>query len=684
MRTRTGLLLGILASAVAVAAVTGIVWLLKPHVPVLSLGALYVLAVLPIAILWGTVLAAIVSVASMLVFNWFFLPPYHSFHLHESQNWLALGVYLAIAFAVSALAARARTRRDDAEQRRVEAHALAEAALDLLRGRSLDDELERLAALTAEVLGLEHVRLVLGKQPSEAGERALPVEASMRCVATLFVDEEATVDDAVRRRFLPSLAALLAVDVERNRLQGEALEAEALRRSDAIKTALLRAVSHDLRSPLTAILASADALASSGLVLEPDDRLGLAQTIRLEATRLDRVVEQLLDLSRLEAGAVEPHRELWHVDELVGQAIAGLGDEAGRVRLEIGSETPPVEVDAAQIERVLANLIDNALHYSPAGSQVLVRAEPAATELRLHVIDSGAGLPDEQREALFQPFRRGTAGARLRARPRHRARVRRGERRPALGAGRSRRRAPRPLASARRTPRSGAGMSVARVLVVDDEPQILRALRTSLHGAGYEVETADTAEGALAALAANPPDAVVLDLVLPDGSGTAVCRELRTWSSAPVIVLSVVGDEAEKVAALDAGADDYVTKPFGVEELLARLRAALRRADAPAEPVVEVGELRIDLEKRSVSVGGVPAQLTPHEFALLRVLARNPGKLLTHTMLLREVWGRGYGDESHYLHVYVSQLRRKLEPDPARPRFILTEPGAGYRLAAPS
>ena len=410
MRTRTGLLLGILASAVAVAAVTGIVWLLKPHVPVLSLGALYVLAVLPIAILWGTVLAAIVSVASMLVFNWFFLPPYHSFHLHESQNWLALGVYLAIAFAVSALAARARTRRDDAEQRRVEAHALAEAALDLLRGRSLDDELERLAALTAEVLGLEHVRLVLGKQPSEAGERALPVEASMRCVATLFVDEEATVDDAVRRRFLPSLAALLAVDVERNRLQGEALEAEALRRSDAIKTALLRAVSHDLRSPLTAILASADALASSGLVLEPDDRLGLAQTIRLEATRLDRVVEQLLDLSRLEAGAVEPHRELWHVDELVGQAIAGLGDEAGRVRLEIGSETPPVEVDAAQIERVLANLIDNALHYSPAGSQVLVRAEPAATELRLHVIDSGAGLPDEQREALFQPFRRGTAG----------------------------------------------------------------------------------------------------------------------------------------------------------------------------------------------------------------------------------------------------------------------------------
>ncbi len=222
-----------------------------------------------------------------------------------------------------------------------------------------------------------------------------------------------------------------------------------------------------------------------------------------------------------------------------------------------------------------------------------------------------------------------------------------------------------------------------RVLVVDDEPQILRALRASLHGAGYEVETADTAEAALTALAVNPPDAVILDLVLPDGRGTDVCRELRTWSSIPVIVLSVVGEEAEKVAALDAGADDYVTKPFGIDELLARLRAALRRGEPSSEPVVEVGDLRIDLEKRAVSVRGEPVQLTPHEFELLRVLARDAGKLLTHSALLREVWGRAYGDESHYLHVYVSQLRRKLEPDPARPRYILTEPGAGYRLVDP-
>ena len=222
-----------------------------------------------------------------------------------------------------------------------------------------------------------------------------------------------------------------------------------------------------------------------------------------------------------------------------------------------------------------------------------------------------------------------------------------------------------------------------RVLVVDDEPQILRALQTNLRGAGYDVDTATTGDQALTAAALRAPDAVILDLVLPDARGTDVCRELRSWSSVPIIVLSVVGDESEKVAALDAGADDYVTKPFGVEELLARLRAALRRAEPSSEAVYEIGALRIDLEAHEVSSDGRAVQLTPHEFALLRMLARNEGKLLTHKTILLEVWGHAYADESHYLHVYVSQLRRKLEPDPARPRYILTEPGVGYRLVDP-
>jgi len=176
---------------------------------------------------------------------------------------------------------------------------------------------------------------------------------------------------------------------------------------------------------------------------------------------------------------------------------------------------------------------------------------------------------------------------------------------------------------------------------------------------------------------------VILDLVLPDRRGTDVARELRGWSTMPIIVLSVVDDEEDKVAALDAGADDYVTKPFGVDELLARLRAALRRAEPSSEPVLEIGDLRIDLVARAVTFAGTPVQLTPHEYSLLALLARNEGKLMTHNAILREVWGRAYAGESHYLHVYVSQLRRKLEPDPARPQYILTEAGAGYRLVDP-
>jgi two-component system KDP operon response regulator KdpE len=227
-------------------------------------------------------------------------------------------------------------------------------------------------------------------------------------------------------------------------------------------------------------------------------------------------------------------------------------------------------------------------------------------------------------------------------------------------------------------------MSGPRVLVVPHEPQILRGLQTMLRGAGYDVATAATAADALAAAAAHPPEAVILDLVLPDGRGTDVARELRTWTDVPVIVLSAVGEEKEKVAALDAGADDYVTKPFGVDELLARLRAALRRAVPANDSVISIGELEIDVPDRSVLLAGKRVKLSPHEFDLLRVLAQNEGKLLTHRALLREVWGPSYQAEAHYLHVYVSNLRRKLEPDPASPRYVLTEPGAGYRLVDPT
>ena len=220
-----------------------------------------------------------------------------------------------------------------------------------------------------------------------------------------------------------------------------------------------------------------------------------------------------------------------------------------------------------------------------------------------------------------------------------------------------------------------------RILIVDDEPQIRRALRTSLSAHGYEVETAGTGEQGLVAAADTAPELVFLDLGLPDLDGTEVIRRLRSFSEVPVIVLSVRDQQADKVAALDAGADDYVTKPFGMEELLARLRATLRRSQAeePAPPVLRFGALEVDLARRLISLGGEPVHLTPTEYGLLEALVTNPGKLLTHQWLLRKVWGQGYAQESHYLRVYVRALRKKLGDDAAAPALILTEPGVGYR-----
>jgi two-component system, OmpR family, KDP operon response regulator KdpE len=220
-----------------------------------------------------------------------------------------------------------------------------------------------------------------------------------------------------------------------------------------------------------------------------------------------------------------------------------------------------------------------------------------------------------------------------------------------------------------------------KILVVDDEPQILRALGTALRGHGYEVFVASTGEDALAEAARDRPELIVLDLGLPDMDGTDVIRELRSWSDVPVIVLSVREAQASKVAALDAGADDYVTKPFGLEELLARIRAAARRAGPPEQrqPVLDFGVLVVDLPRRLVTLGGSSLHLTKTEWGLIEAMTTNPGKLLTHRWLLQKVWGPEYGDESNYLRAYVGQLRQKLGDDAMSPRFIATEPGVGYR-----
>ncbi len=227
--------------------------------------------------------------------------------------------------------------------------------------------------------------------------------------------------------------------------------------------------------------------------------------------------------------------------------------------------------------------------------------------------------------------------------------------------------------------------SGARILVVDDEIEILRALQRSLTAHGFEVFSASNGEEALEAIAHHRPDLILLDLGLPGISGLEVCRRVRAESSLPIIVLSVKDAERDKVQALDLGADDYVPKPFGIDEVLARIRVALRHSahvQSGTEPTFSAGPLRVDFAQRLVQVNGQEVKLTPTEYDLLKALIKNRGKIMTRHMLLAQVWGTGYGTESHYLHVYIGQLRRKIEPDPAHPRFILTISGVGYRFSA--
>ena len=221
-----------------------------------------------------------------------------------------------------------------------------------------------------------------------------------------------------------------------------------------------------------------------------------------------------------------------------------------------------------------------------------------------------------------------------------------------------------------------------RILVCDDEPQFLRALRVVLNDAGFDVVTAASADEALDAAVLRPPHAAIVDLLLPDRDGVELARSLREWSDMPIVMLSAVWDEGEKVRALNAGADDYVTKPFGPDELVARLRAVLRRAGDPAEePTTVVGDLELDVAAHSVTVAGRPVHLTPTEFSLLRTLVRNRGRLMTHSLLLREVWGPVHEEDTPLLRSHVANLRRKIEPEPSNPRYVTTMPGIGYRFA---
>ncbi len=397
---------GAVASLLAVAAVTVAVALLDNFVPVLSLGVLYVFAVLPVAVLWGLAYSLPVAVGSMLAFNFFFLPPVNTLTLQETENWFALAVYSGTAIVVSELAARSRRRTVEADQRRREAALLADISTDLLQGKAVRDELPRIEARSAEVLGISGIRIELGPPRAASGSGvAFPLETAGRTVGRISAPPGEEPVLGTRQRFLPALASLLAVAVDREELSRQALEAEALRRSDALKTALLRAVSHDLRSPLTAISTAVGGLQSESIELDSADREELLDTIASESQRLERLVANLLDLSRLQAGAAEPVQELWAVDQLIAEALEQVVG-ADRIEISIPDEVPVVLVDAIQVERALVNLLENAIKFSPPSSVISVRVTSTRRDAVIRVVDQGSGLAAEELERVFEPFHR--------------------------------------------------------------------------------------------------------------------------------------------------------------------------------------------------------------------------------------------------------------------------------------
>ena len=481
----------------AVAGVTIAVEILDGFVPVLSLGVLYVFAVLLVAIFWGPAARGTRSPSRAC-------SPSTSSSCRRSTRSrspsAATGSRSPSTWSRRSSSAASRRATACAEPRPSSASARppswrtsrpTSCAVPARRGPRADRGAHRGRPRCLE--GQDRARRA-SRASSKESPHPLTVEG--RTIGVLFTPEDEEPVLGTQRRLLPALAALLGVALERDALAREAVEAETLRRSDIVKTAVIQAVSHDLRTPLATIEQALDGLESGELALTDDDRLALLETIRAEHGRLKRLVENLLDLSRLQARAIDARPELWTVDELVAQALDEL-DGADRVVVTTPSELPPVRVDAVQIQRALVNVIENALRLSPPGEPVSVRLTATRKDVLIRVTDRGPGIPESERERIFEPFHRVSRAlgrARRGSRARDRARVHRGQRRPHVA------RIPRgpggivrDLAAARRASRRRHRMT--RVLVVDDEPQFLRALQTNLRGAGYEVDTASDRRG---------------------------------------------------------------------------------------------------------------------------------------------------------------------------------------------
>ena len=390
---RPPLLAGVVAAAVGVALTTLIVYALRDVAPVVSLGVVYLVAVLAVASIWGVWLGLATAVASAFAFNFFHIPPTGRLSITDGENWVALTVFFVAAVLTSSLSGVARRRAVEAGERRQEADLSAEIARLLLRGGRLEETLPAVSERLARAFDLRSASIV-----AEPVDGTFPLREGTRQIGTLIVDGPEGVLRRIQVRIVPALEALLAAALERDALMADAVETAALRRSDVIKTALLRSVSHDLRSPLTAIMTSAEALR-----IDPSAREELVAAILEEGTRLSRLIDNLLDLSRLEAHAAEPRAEWSSVEEVLGAAIEDVPE--GDFKVSVVGTLPPVRADPAQLERAFANLLENAVRHS-SGHPVSVRARDVGGRILVRVVDRGPGIPKAQQDRIFEPFYR--------------------------------------------------------------------------------------------------------------------------------------------------------------------------------------------------------------------------------------------------------------------------------------
>jgi len=410
--SRPDLGLGIAAAVGSVAAATAAIYALKGLAPVVSLSVVYLPAVLLVSAYWGLPLGIATSVLSAAAFNFFHVPPVGRFTISDSRNWVALGAFMTVAVSVSTIADLARSRALEADRRRAEADLAATLARELLAGSQTAGALAAAARRVAEALGLSSASIELGVSAGDERRRALALGgADGAQIATLLVPRDLSGDAEHRleAHVVPALGALVAIALRRDALQAEAVETAALRRSDDVKTAVLRAVSHDLRTPVTAIVAAGHALGSDSLTR--GERTELSAAVVQEGEQLAALVDKLLDLSRLQAGRAEPRRDWVSLEDVVLAARDGLLGAGGEARISIEPDVPPVRADAGHLERAFANLIENALRYS-GGQPVSVHVNRSGPRAVVRVVDQGPGIGPAERSRIFEPFYRGTASSR--------------------------------------------------------------------------------------------------------------------------------------------------------------------------------------------------------------------------------------------------------------------------------